>query len=403
MQNHIQDLYEVLSKVEGYVYPNEIELNWSILIVLYPYITGLVAGAFILASLERIFKLHILKPTYGLALITALSFMLVATLPLVSHLGKPMRAYEIMITPHLSSAMAIFGFVYLWYLMVVLLLEIWFDYRRDMIIWAGETTGFKRFLYRALSLWTTDISPKAVALDDKLGYIVTVIGIPSAFLLHGYVGFIFGSIKANPWWSTVLMPVIFLFSAMVSGIALVMFIYINLTRIRKVKIDMACLDMIAKYLFYFLIIDFTLEGLDQIHRIYVAEESFEALHKLVFGKLFFTLFIMQGLLGTIVPLLTLGTLQFFKPKEQIRKVIYMVVAALILMGIFFMRWNVVIGGQLFSKSFYGYTSFKIGLIGAEGYLMAAVWLIVPFFILAFLLWLLPPWKKKGEADEIRVA
>ena len=166
---------------------------------------------------------------------------------------------------------------------------------------------------------------------------------------------------------------------------------------------MACLDMIAKYLFYFLIIDFTLEGLDQIHRIYVAEESFEALHKLVFGKLFFTLFIMQGLLGTIVPLLTLGTLQFFKPKEQIRKVIYMVVAALILMGIFFMRWNVVIGGQLFSKSFYGYTSFKIGLIGAEGYLMAAVWLIVPFFILAFLLWLLPPWKKKGEADEIRVA
>ena len=399
MTEHLQNLYEVLSKVEGYVYPNEIELNWSILIVLYPYITGLVAGAFILASLERIFKVRILKPTYGIALLTAFSFMLVATMPLVSHLGKPLRAYEIMITPHSSSAMAIFGFVYLWYLMVVLFLEIWFDYRRDMVIWANETTGFKRFLYKLLSLWTTDISPKAVALDDRIGYIVTVIGVPSAFLLHGYVGFIFGSIKANPWWSTVLMPVIFLFSAMVSGIALVMLIYIVLSKIRKQILDMDCLDTIAKYLFYILIIDFALEGLDQIHRIYVAEESFEALHKLVFGKLFYFLFIYQGLLGTIVPLLTLGTLQFYKPKARIRRAIYLILPVLVLMGIFFMRWNVVIGGQLFSKSFYGYTTFKTGLIGTEGYLMAATWLIVPFLILSFLLWLLPPWKKIETSHE----
>jgi predicted membrane protein len=402
MVHHLQNLYEVLSKVTGYIYPNEIELNWSILIVLYPYITGLVAGAFILASLERIFKVHVLKPTYGLALLTALAFLIVAPMPLVSHLGKPFRAYEIMITPHISSAMAIFGFVYLWYLMVVLLLEIWFDYRRDMIVWASESKGFKRFLYRAFSLWTTDISPKSVALDNKIGYIITVIGVPSAFLLHGYVGFIFGSIKANPWWSTVLMPVIFLFSAMVSGIALVMFIYILLTRIRKKALDIACLDMIAKYLFYILIIDFVLEGLDQIHRIYVAEESFEALHQLVMGKLFFTLFIMQGLIGTILPLLTLGTFQFYKPKEQVRKIVYLVISVMILVGIFFMRWNVVIGGQLFSKSFYGFTTFKTGLIGSEGYLMAAVWIIAPFIILSFLLWLLPPWKKIEDEHEIQV-
>jgi len=401
MVQHTQHLYEVLSKVEGYIYPNEIELNWGILIVLYPYITGLVAGAFILASLERIFKLHVLKPTYDIALLTALAFLIVAPLPLVSHLGKPLRAYEIMVTPNGSSAMAIFGFVYLWYLMVVLLLEIWFDYRRHIVLWINESTGVKRFLYKVISLWTTDTSPASGALDNRIGYIITVIGVPSAFLLHGYVGFIFGSIKANPWWSTVLMPVIFLFSAMVSGIALVMLIYIILTKLRKQSIDIACLDTIAKYLFYILIIDFSLEGLDQIHRIYEAEESFEALHQLVMGKLFFTLFIMQGFLGTVVPLLTLGTLQFYKPKEKVRKMIYLIVSLLILIGIFFMRWNVAIGGQLFSKSFYGYTSFKIGLIGSEGYIMAAVWLIVPFIILAFLLWLLPPWKKKESEPGIQ--
>lgn len=393
MEQHYQNLHEVLSRVDGFIYPNEIELTWSILIVLYPYITGLVAGAFILASLERIFKVHILKPTYVLALLTALSFLLVATMPLVSHLGKPFRAYEIMVTPHLSSAMAIFGFVYLWYLMIVLVLEIWFDYRRDFVIWASESTGIKRIFYKTLALWSDDISPKAIALDNKIGYIITIIGVPSAFLLHGYVGFIFGSIKANPWWSTVLMPIIFLFSAMVSGIALVMLIYILLTKFRKQVIDMNCLDTIAKYLFYFLVLDFVLEGLDQIHRIYEAEESFEVLHALVFGKLFFTLFIMQGLIGTIVPLSTLGILQFYKPREIIRKRIYLLIAILILVGIFFMRWNVVIGGQLFSKSFYGYTSFKFGLIGGEGYLMALFWLAVPFAILGIMLWLLPPWKK----------
>src|SRR5664280_3135962 len=165
MEPHYQNLYEILAHSQGYIFPNEIELQWGILIVVYPFITGLVAGAFILASLERVFKVRILKPTYQIALLTALSFLLVATMPLISHLSQPQRAYEIMITPHLQSAMAIFGFVYLWYLMVVLLLEIWFDYRRDLVLWSQQSTGIKRRLYKILTLGVTDLSPKAVAWD----------------------------------------------------------------------------------------------------------------------------------------------------------------------------------------------------------------------------------------------
>jgi Ni/Fe-hydrogenase subunit HybB-like protein len=393
MNPEFESLYQALSKVDGFIYPNEIELSWSILIVLYPFITGLVAGAFILASLERVFNVKSLKPTYVIALLTSFAFLLVATMPLIFHLGQPFRAWEIMMTPHLTSAMAIFGFVYLWYLMIVLLLEIWFDYRYDLVIWARESTGFKKYLYKTLALWSDDISPKSVKLDDKLGYIVTVIGIPSAFLLHGYVGFIFGSIKANPWWSTVMMPIIFLFSAMVSGIALVMVLYVVINYIRKQKIDMLCLDTIAKYLFYIIIIDFTMESLDQIHRFYEAEESFEIISLLISGHLNFTLLIMQIGIGMMLPLATLGILQFYKPKEKIRTIIYFITGILVLIGIFFMRWNVVIGGQLFSKSFLGFTSFKLSLIGSEGFLMASIWLVVPFFILAFLLWIFPPWKK----------
>ncbi len=211
--------------VDGFMYPNEVELQWSVLIVLYPYITGLVAGAFILASLERVFKVEAVRPTYRLALLTALAFLLVAPLPLQLHLGHPERSFEMYLTPHTSSAMAMFGFVYLWYLTVVLLVEIWLEYRAEIVQLAQSTTGVRRLVYRVLTLGSYNISPAARRIDDKVGYAVTVIGIPSAFLLHGYVGFIFGSVKANPWWSSPLMPMVFLFSAMVSGIAAVMVLY----------------------------------------------------------------------------------------------------------------------------------------------------------------------------------
>jgi predicted membrane protein len=400
MEPHYQNLYNILANAQGYIFPNEIDLQWGILIVVYPFITGLVAGAFILASLERVFKVKILKPTYQIALLTALSFLLVATMPLISHLSQPQRAYEIMITPHSSSAMAIFGFVYLWYLTVVLLLEIWFDYRQSMVVWSNEKKGIMKWVYKILTLGVSDISPRAIKWDRKLGYIITVVGIPSAFILHGYVGFIFGSIKANPWWSTPLMPIIFLFSAMVSGIALVMIVYMVITYLRKKVIDLNVLDSIGKYLFFVLILDFTLEALDQIHRIYVAEESFEIIKLLVSGKLYLTLFVSQGLVGTIIPLITLVFLQFYKHKIRVRKTMYFLVSILVLIGVYSMRWNVVIGGQLFSKSFSGFTSFKVGLIGLDGTLMAAFWLLLPIGILTFLLWLLPPWKMVETEEEL---
>jgi formate-dependent nitrite reductase membrane component NrfD len=267
-----------------------------------------------------------------------------------------------------------------------------------MVVWSKEKKGIMRWIYKILTLGVSDISPRALRWDRKLGYIITVVGIPSAFILHGYVGFIFGSIKANPWWSTPLMPIIFLFSAMVSGIALVMIVYMVITYLRKKVIDLDVLDSIGKYLFFVLILDFTLEALDQIHRIYVAEESFEIIKLLVSGKLYLTLFVSQGLVGTIIPLITLVFLQFYKHKIRVRKTMYFLVSILVLIGVYSMRWNVVIGGQLFSKSYSGFTSFKVGLIGLDGTLMAAFWLLLPIGILSFLLWLLPPWKMVDEED-----
>ncbi len=244
-----------------------------------------------------------------------------------------------------------------------------------------------------------NVSERALRIDDKVGWIITIIGIPSAFLLHGYVGFIFGSVKANPWWSTPLMPVVFLFSAMVSGIAVVLLLYMLTCRLRRRPIDMRCVDSIAMYLFYTFLIDFTLEMVDLIHRIYESDESFRSLDFMVHTKLYFSQIVLQIVVGTLTPLALLAITQLVRLPELTRKRIYSVAGVLTMIGIFAMRWNVVIGGQLFSKSFLGYTTYKMGFVTREGLLPAIVLSILPFAILWVLVKVLPPWHEEATVAQ----
>jgi Ni/Fe-hydrogenase subunit HybB-like protein len=311
------------------------------------------------------------------------------------HLGHPERSPEMYFTPHATSAMAMFGYVYLWYLMAVLVFEIWLDYRRDIVILSQQSKGLLRVIYKIMTLGSSNISARSLRIDDKVGWIVTLIGIPSAFLLHGYVGFIFGSIKANPWWSSPLMPVVFIFSAMVSGVAAVMLLYMATTKLRKLKIDIHCVDTIAMYLFYIFIIDFSLEMLDLIHRIYEADESFRSLNFMVHTKLYFSQIVVQIFIGTLTPLVLLFLTQVIHLREAVRKRLYVLSGCLALIGIFAMRWNVVIGGQIFSKSFLGYTTYKMEMVSREGLLVAVGLTILPFLFLWALVKLLPPWPEKS--------
>ena len=396
-QELLRHLAEILPQIQGFIYPNEVEIHWGMLIVVYPYITGVVAGAFILASLVKVFNVKEVQPLYRLSLLTALAYLLVAPMALVSHLGHPGRFYEILLTPQTSSAMAMFGFVYAWYLMAVLLLEIWFVHRTDMIAWAEQSTGVMRFVYRALSLFSRDTSERGVAFDHSALKTITIIGIPSAFLLHGYVGFIFGSIKANPWWSSVLIPIVFLFSAIVSGIALVILFYMVITPLAGGKINMKCVDKAVDFLFYAVIVDFSLEVVEFIHRVYQSEEEIKILSEMLMSKLFMSLIVIQVMLGMILPLGLISMTKIFRKRfslnEDLRKMLYFIAVLLIQFGIFATRWNVVIGGQMFSKSFRGLTTYKMEFGGIEGLLYALLLLMLPVVILTVLLKVLPPWKE----------
>ncbi len=152
----------------GYVYPNETLIPWSVLIVVYPYLTGLVAGAFTISSLYQVFGMQRFKPVAHLALLTSLCCMLIVPTPLLLHLGHPERAMNAMITPHTTSAFAIFGYAAGFYA-VLLLLENWFVFRPQIVEQAQTRKGALRWFYRVLSLGSYDLSDEGDAATTGNG------------------------------------------------------------------------------------------------------------------------------------------------------------------------------------------------------------------------------------------
>jgi Ni/Fe-hydrogenase subunit HybB-like protein len=125
-----------------------------------------VAGAFTVSSLYQVFGMQRFKPVAHFALLTSLCCMLIVPVPLLLHLGHPERAFNAMITPHMSSAFAIFGFAAAFYT-ILLMLENWFVFRPYIVEQAQRRKGPLGLLYRALSLGSHDLSEKAMHYDRK--------------------------------------------------------------------------------------------------------------------------------------------------------------------------------------------------------------------------------------------
>jgi Ni/Fe-hydrogenase subunit HybB-like protein len=372
-----------MPEISGYAFPNDIHVHWSLMIVMYPYLTGFVAGSFIVTSLYHLFGKKEFQPVARLALGTSLCFLAIAALPLQLHLGQPQRGFSVMITPNFTSAMAGFGILYTFYLMIVLL-EVWFVYRKEIIETARRSRGVKRRFYAALALWTYDTSPEALDIDHRAVTILTAIGLPSACMLHGYVGFIFGGIKANPWWSTPLMPIIFLLSAAVSGIALLILLYQVTARLQRRPVERDTVQSLARWLWFFLIITVTLELLEIIMLAYEHSEEWAIIAPLLTTRLQFSFISMQMIIGSLIPFILLAIVVLLSTylHDRIRNTLTIAASFLLLLQVFSMRWNVVIGGQLLSKSFRGLRSgYEPHLFEKEGILTAVLLFIAPFVLL----------------------
>jgi len=393
---------------EFFVYPNEY-IYWSIQIVMYPFMTGLVAGAFVLSSLYHVFGVKQLKEIARFSLVFSLALLPVAMMPLLLHLQQPQRGINVLMTPHFTSAIAAFGIVFTTYGMIVAS-EIWFVYRRFIVDSVLALRGkqersavdtLRLVIYTVLAMGAMDLSSEAMHRDERAVGILAAIGIPVACFLHGYAGFIFGSVKANALWMTPLMPVIFICSAVVSGIALCMFTYIVTMEIRKLILtwkrkdnpwlpstddlksaEVQVVTMTAKYLVMFLVLAITLELLDLIFRGYTAVRSWDILRSVIYEKDFTKIFILQYGLGNLIPFIL-----FLAPRLTVRRAA--LGSLLVLLGVFMMRWNVVIGGQAFSSSFAGFMEYRLpiwpdSLENFKEGLLGALTVITTPFVLFFL-------------------
>ena len=389
-------LAETASTAVGYAFPNDLHIHWSLMIVLYPYITGIVAGAFIVSSLYHVFHIKALQPVARFSLIFAFAFVACATLPLLNHLGHPERAMSMMITPNPSSAMAGFGFIYSAYA-ILLILEILFIYRPTFVALESSSSGFMQKLYQTLAIGSDNLSVKALTLDHKIIAFLAGIGIPMACILHGYVGFIFGGVKANPLWASPLMPVIFLLSACVSGIAGIIVTYMFIMKMKKRPIDMDCVRTCIKYLWGFFILDFTLEMLEIFSHAYTATHHWETLHTLYTGPLYFSYVVLQVIIFSVIPFLLLSWMNLFRLGDKLVSIFAPVVSLMILFQVLLMRWNVVIGGQLMSKSERGAVYFHPEWFEKEGILPALIIMVLPLAILFVLNRILPFWQEDDPA------
>jgi Ni/Fe-hydrogenase subunit HybB-like protein len=409
---------------ELFVLPNEY-IYWSIQIVMYPFMTGLVAGAFVLSSLYHVFGVEKLKEIARFSLVFSFALLPVAMMPLMLHLQQPFRGINVLMTPHFTSAISAFGIVFLTYASIVAT-ELWLVFRKHFVLTAqelqskqdrGMIDGLRLLIFRFLTLGVWDISPEALAKDHKACKIMAGIGIPVACFLHGYAGFIFGSVKANALWMTPLMPVIFICSAVVSGVALCILCYVVTQEIRKFmakrKMSRWAIDanaptveelegakheevmLSSNYLLYFMIAAITLEILDLIFRGYTQVKSWDILREVIMERDFFKIFILQYAIGNVLPFLMMVL-----PGRTVRRTT--IATVLVLFGVFMMRWNVVIGGQAFSLTFAGFMDYHLPIIPhnfetfKEGLFGALTVMATPFVLFFFINMIMPAFPREEE-------
>lgn len=407
---------EIWTIKELFVLPNEY-IYWSIQIVMYPYMTGLVAGAFVLSSLYHVFNVERLKGIARFALVFSFALLPVAMLPLTLHLQQPLRGSHVLMTPHFTSAISAFGIVFMTYGAIVAA-EIWFVYRRHIVesiaaLSAKATRGVGDNLllriHQVISLGATDLSEDALRADHKAVRFLAALGIPVACFLHGYAGFIFGSVKANALWMTPLMPVIFICSAVVSGIALCILSYAVFMTIRAriaqrggvahrsgestSGIQNDEIRSTTRYLLLFMMLAITLELLDVIFRGYTAVKSWDILREVIYDKDFTKIFVLQYGLGNVLPLILL-----LVPGLTTRRAC--IACVMVLFGVLMMRWNVVIGGQAFSLTFAGFMEYHLPIIPTsletfrEGLFGALLVAVTPFVLFYFLNKIFPAFPRK---------
>lgn len=273
-------------------------LAYDWMITMYFFLGGLSAGTYLFSVVANYWKQeykHLAKKSALISLVAVSAGMLI----LLYHLGQPFRVWRLF-THFNPNSLLSWG---VWFLNIFMLMN---------------------FIYTALLFKGKDESAK------KFAYC----GLPFAILSGSYTGMLLAQAPARILWHTSLMPVLFFNGAVISGIALVMLV--SATR-RNAEV-LSKLGRLAAWLVIFEM------GMILAEIILLLNGSAEnaAAAKFLFTGQFGFLFIgVEILLCAVIPVAILL-------RGRASVLVQGVASLLILIGIFTMRYVIVIGGQLIS-------------------------------------------------------
>ncbi|MDO8956459.1 MAG: NrfD/PsrC family molybdoenzyme membrane anchor subunit [Deltaproteobacteria bacterium] len=285
------------------VFPQE---TFGTLIAIYFYLTGLSAGSFVLSTLAYVFGMEKYKPIGKIGVILAALFLVMAPLALLVHVGQPFKAWHLFVYLNVTSPITWGSFLLTLYPINCLIYG-WFMFKGN----------------------------------SKMTRLFGTIGIPLAVFVHGYTGFILALGKARALWNTALMPFLFLVSAMVSGIALMILISLVKDRFfsQEKAVNRDLIFGLGNMLAAMILIDLFLVLSDVLVLLVSHAEAQEVAHLLLKGKFSIYFIWVENVIGKILPAIILLI-------PRLRNLTTVTLASiLVVIGIFFMRYVVVLGGE----------------------------------------------------------
>ncbi|AOM84106.1 NrfD/PsrC family molybdoenzyme membrane anchor subunit [Salisediminibacterium beveridgei] len=315
---------------------------WGAWVAFYIFFVGLSAGAFLLSTLIFVFGMEQYERVGRYALFTALVSMIVALSFIALDLGRMDRALNAMTYWNALSVLSYEVRFYLVY-MVLLAVELWFAMRIDLIRLAKEDQGMKGKVANAIRLGSDDSSDNAKKKDHRWMKILGILGIPIAIIgVHGGTGTLFAAVAAQPYWNSPLFPVIFVVSALVSGTALLIAMYVIQQKARGKDVDFGMVKSLSMLMIAFLIIDLGLEFYEfLVAGLTMKPEKLAILNVMFTGPMAWSFWGVQLFIGAVLPIFILFNKRFNQSTGWLTAAAIMVV-----IGIIGVRFNIVVPTQI---------------------------------------------------------
>ncbi|WP_136688285.1 NrfD/PsrC family molybdoenzyme membrane anchor subunit [Halorhabdus amylolytica] len=316
---------------------------WGAWVAFYIYFVGLSAGAFLVSTLANVFGVSGMHRVDRDALFAAIISMVVALMFVWVDLGRMDRMYFPFIWRQLTSALSWEVHAYVAYI-AVLVTELYFSMRIDLARVAERGSGLRAGLSGLLTLGRRSTSEASRVTDRKWLTRAGIVGIPLAiFLVHGGTGILFAVSKARPYWNSGLFPVIFVVSAVLSGTALVMMLYVLRTKLFDDEpVDRDLLNRLAVLLAAFIVVDAALTGIEMLIAIAsLHPHEVETWAVILFGEMSWSFWWFMVGMGWLFPLVMLS-------KREWRETPWLMVLAglSVVIGIIAVRFNIVVPAQI---------------------------------------------------------